>query len=209
MSPISIIAISLITIAVIVGFTIFILVVALRKKPDDPLNVDYISSNKESVIPTVSRINWTENLRGYSSNIFPPCFDLSGELKKVYAILKSYNLEKKYFQLLDVFSIILCQDTQVRDRDCPDSFINDRLADLNTMGGDANDQNAIVIVKANTNLNNNKIGKLLVMATSIIEKYMKEIKADTLISSSDKEQIEGFKSFFYRQHYDYINKRCP
>lgn len=209
MSPLTIIALSIITIAVIVGFTIFILVVALRKKPEDPLGVDYISSNKESVTPALSRINWTENLRGYSSNIFPPCYDLSGELKKVYALLKSYNLEKKYLQLLDVFSIVLCQETQVRDRDCPDSFINDRLADLNTMGADANDQTAITIVKANTNLNNNKIGKFLVMATNVIEKQMKEIKADPTISSSDKDQIEGFKAFFYRQHYDYINKRCP
>jgi hypothetical protein len=53
------------------------------------------------------------------------------------------------------------------------------------------------------------MGKLLVMATDLIEKQMKEIQNDGQISKSDKEAIVGFNSLFYRQHYDFMNKRCP
>jgi hypothetical protein len=53
------------------------------------------------------------------------------------------------------------------------------------------------------------MGKLLVMATDLIEKQMKELQADNVISKSDKEQISGYNSLFYRQHFDLMNKRCP
>ena len=105
--------------------------------------------------------------------------------------------------------MLLCQNTQIRARACSDTFINDRMADLNTYGANANDENAVNIVKAVTNLQNNKMGKMLVMATSLIEKQMAEIKADNAISASDKQQIEGYNSQFYRNIYDFMNKRCP
>lgn len=199
----------LVCFAVIIGFTIFILIIAFRGKSDTSPNpsVDYTENSVANAI--TSRINWTENLRGFTSSMFPPCYDLSPEVKKIFSILKGYNLEKKYMQLLDVYSMVLCQETQIRAKACSDSFINDRLADLNTLGGDANSQHAIGIVKANTNLQNNKMGKFLVMATDLIEKQMKELLNDATISKSDKEQISGFNSLFYRQRYDLMNKRCP
>jgi hypothetical protein len=200
-----------ITFLLIIGLTIFILVVAFKNKaPQDTstnLNLDYTMDTTPN--SSVSRINWTENTRGFNSTVFPPCYDQSSEVKKIFSILKGYNLEKKYMTLLDVYSIILCQENQVKSKNCSDTFINDRLADINTYGGNANSQNASLIVKSTTNLQNTKMGKLLVMATDLIEKQMKELQADNVISKSDKEQISGYNSLFYRQHFDLMNKRCP
>lgn len=205
----SMLIVAVVSFLVVIGFTIFILVVALRGKGDKSMqSIDYTDS-AGGPSPVVSRINWSENNRGFSSTIFAPCVDAAPELKKIHTLLKGYNLEKKYMMLLDVYSMLMCQEAQVRSRVCSDTFINDRLADLNTYGANPNDQNAVQIVKSATNLQNNKMGKLLVMATNLIEKEMKYIQSDNQISKADKEQISGFNSLFYRQHYDFMNKRCP
>jgi hypothetical protein len=205
----SIIIVAVVAFLIIIGFTTFILVMAFRGKGDKSIqSIDY-SDSAGAVSPIVSRINWSENNRGFSSTIFAPCSDAAPELKKLHSLLKGYNLEKKYMMLLDVYSMLMCQESQVRSRQCSDTYINDRLADLNTYGGNPNDQNAVQIVKSVTNLQNNKMGKLLVMATNLIEAQMKEIQGDNQISKSDKEQISGYNSLFYRQHYDFMNKRCP
>jgi len=199
-----------ITFLLVIGLTIFILVIALRGRDRDTgpnLNLDYTIDTLPNA--TVSRINWTENTRGFNNTVFPPCYEQANEVKKIFSILRGYNLEKKYMTLLDVYSMVLCQESQVRSKNCSDTFINDRLADLNTYGADVNNQNAVLIVKSTTNLQNTKMGKLLVMATDLIEKQMKELQTDNVISKSDKEQISGYNSLFYRQHYDFMNKRCP
>jgi hypothetical protein len=203
-----ILVLGIVSFLLIVGFTIFILVMAFRNKSSSSVSqtIDYTTT---TAAPVVSRINWTEVNRGFVTNNFPPCYDLSAEARKMYTILNSYNLEKKYMMLLDVYSILLCQNTQIRARACSDTFLNDRLADLNTYGGNANDQNAVNIVKSVTNLQNNKMGKLLVMATNLIEKQMSEIQKDNAISASDKQQMTGHNSLFYRNVYDFMNKRCP
>jgi hypothetical protein len=193
----------------IVGFTILILVVALRGRSSGTIKpTDYDS---DATIPNtaISRINWTENQRGFPSTVFPPGYEVSGEAKKIFTVLRGYNLERKYMTLLDVISIVLCQRLQLQSKGCQESFINDRLADLNTYGADANSQHAVAIVKSNTNLQNNKIGKLLVMSTDIIQKEMNNVHQDSNISKSDKEQISGNVSLFYRQNQDFVNKRCP
>lgn len=202
--------VSVVSLLVIMGFTIFILVMAFRGRKDSSASqtIDYTDTTG-AASPVVSRINWSENNRGFSSTVFPPCVDAAPELKKLHTILKTYNLEKKYMVLLDVYSMLMCQEAQVRSRQCSDTFINDRLADINTYGGNPNDQNAVQIVKSVTNLQNNKMGKLLVMATSLIEAQMAEVMKDNQVSKADKEQIAGFNSLFYRQHYDFMNKRCP
>ena len=192
----------------VIAFTIFILVVAFRGKSDPTTaTTSYIT---DSTAYTTSRINWTENTRGFpSEGVFPPGYGNSAEAKKIYTILRSYNLEKKYMIFLDVYSILLCQEMQIKSRSCPDTFINDRLSDLNTYGGDPNDQTAIQIVKANTNLLNTKMGKLLVMSCNILENYLKQIREDKAISKQDLEAISGFNSQFYRNKFDFLNKRCP
>lgn len=209
MSP-TIILVSVVSLLVIIGFTVFILVMAFRGRNDTSATqtIDY-TGTAGGPNPIVSRINWSENNRGFSNTVFPPCVDNVPEIKKIHSILKGYNLEKKYMVLLDVYSMLLCQEAQVRSRQCSDTFINDRLADLNTYGGNPNDQSAVGIVKSVTNLQNNKMGKLLVMATSLIEAQMAEVAKDNQVSKSDKEQIAGYNSLFYRQHYDFMNKRCP
>ena len=204
MSPVAAIILSVVAFAIIVGFTILILVVAMRDKPNNTWDQDNTVVNT----PTASRINWTENTRGFQSSNFPPCYEQSGEVRKVYAILKANNLEKKYMQLLDVYSILLCQYTQTESRPCSESYINDRLADLNAFGGDANNQRAQGIVKSITQLSNNKVGKMLVMATDLIERQIESLKKEKDITTSDIEQIVGLNSMFYRQRYDLINKHC-
>lgn len=206
---IAVIVLSLFAFFLVLGFTVFIVMIAFRNKPETTKqNIDYTSDTVSQ--PVTSRINWTEVTRGFvPTDPLPPCYETSSECKKIFTILKSYNMEKKYMMLLDVYSMLRCQDSQMRSRACSDTFLNDRIADLNTYGGNPNDADAIKIVKSVTNLQNNKMGKLLVMATDLIEKQMKEIQNDGQISKSDKEQIVGFNSLFYRQHYDFMNKRCP
>jgi hypothetical protein len=206
---VAVIVSSIIAILVIIGFTVFILIVALRDRDNTSTsnnnnNIDNTESNN-----VVSRINWIEVNRGFPATSFPPCFESSGEVKKIYSILAGYNLQKKYIMLLDIYSMLLCEDLQIRAKACSDTFVNDRLADLHTYGGDANDQRAMEIVKSVTNVRNNKMGKMLIMSTDLIEREMKSIQGDNAISKADKEQIFGYNSLFYRRVYDFMNRRCP
>lgn len=215
MGSTAILILGAISFLVVIAFTVLILVVAFRNgnkttsSTTTNQTVDYSSSAAPAPTPVVSQINWTEVTRGFPTSFFPPCVEWSAEVKKIFTILKNYNLEKKYMQLLDTYSMVLCQEAQVKSRNCSDTFINDRIADLNTYGGNPNDSNAINIVKSVTALNNTKMGKLLVMATNIIETQMAQVRNDPLISKTDKEQMDGYNSLFYRQHYDFMNKRCP
>jgi hypothetical protein len=211
-----VILLSILSFFIIFAFAILILIIVFKDKKTTTTTTaaisnvpDYTTDTTVKSTAVVSRINWSEINRGFPSTNFPPCCEPVAEVKKIFTILQGYNLQKKYMMLLDVYSIILCQDAQVRIKICSDTFINDRLADLNTYGADANDKTAIDIVKANTNLNNTKMGKLLVMATNLIEKELANIQNDNAISKSDKEQIMGFATQFYRLRYDFINKRCP
>lgn len=193
----------------IIAFTALILIVALRKPKSS--STSSTSSTTDSTVPitNISKSPWSEINRGFPVTNFPPCCDSSNEIKKIFSIIKGYNLEKKYMELFDVYSMLMCQDVQIRMKVCSDSFINDRLADLNTYGADSNNETAVSIVKSVVDLNNNKIGKLLIMATDLIEKHMNNIKNDNSISKTDKEQIFGYNSQFYRQKYEFMAKRCP
>jgi len=197
-----------IILSIIVGFIILILVVVLRKDNSSTPSQQPSSTTDQSN-PVVSQIAWTEKNRGFPATYFPPCCESSNEIKKIFSLISGYNLQKKYMQLFDIYSIVMCQDTQIRMKVCSDTFINDRIADLNTYGADPTNTAAIAIVKSTTNLSNNKIGKFLLMATDLIEKQMNNIKNDNAISNTDKEQIYGYNSQFYNQKYDYMAKHCP
>lgn len=203
---ISYVFLGIIILSIIIGFTVLILVVVLRKDNNTQSNSTITPSQPT---PVVSQLSWTEKNRGFPSTYFPPCCESSNEIKKIFALISGYNLQKKYMQLFDIYSIVMCQDTQIRMKVCSDTFINDRLADLNTYGADPTNNAAIAIVKSTTNLSNNKIGKFLLMATDLIEKQMNSIKNDNAISNTDKEQIYGYNAQFYNQKYDYMSKHCP
>ena len=202
---ISYVFLGIIILSIIIGFTVLILVVVLRKDNNTQSN----SSDQSHPNPVISQLPWTERNRGFPSTYFPPCCDSSNEIKKIFTLITGYNLQKKYMQLFDIYSIVMCQDAQIRMKVCSDSFINDRIADLNTYGADPTNTAAIAIVKSSTNLSNNKIGKFLLMATDLIEKQMNNIKNDNAISNTDKEQIYGYNSQFYNQKYSYMAKQCP
>jgi len=206
---ISYVFLAIIILFIIIGFTVLILVVVLRKDNNSTSNSSNTISNQSHPNPVISQLPWSEKNRGFPSTYFPPCCDSSNEIKKIFALISGYNLQKKYMQLFDIYSIVMCQDTQIRMKVCSDTFINDRIADLNTYGADHTNTAAIAIVKSTTNLSNNKIGKFLLMATDLIEKQMNNIKHDNAISNTDKEQIYGYNAQFYNQKYSYMSKQCP
>lgn len=197
MNTLAIIILSVITFIIVIGFVIMILILAL--KDNTPTYSNTIQSTSG---------DWSENKRGYTSYTFAPCLESSNEAKKIYSILKSYNLDIKYMKLFNVYSIVLCQYNQLQSNSCEKTFLNERLMDLKTYSGNPNGQNAMTIVKAITDLRNTKMGQFLVMATDLIEKYIANIKGETIISNIDKEQIIGYNSFIYRQKYDAMNRKC-
>lgn len=66
---------------------------------------------------TFQNFKWTENKR-YNSNYekYPPCYNISKDSREIYSILEKYNLLKKYHQLLDLYSIILCQKYHIQNK---------------------------------------------------------------------------------------------
>lgn len=154
----------------------------------------------------ITNINayWYEESRGNSKyKKYPPCYDLCGATRKIFDILDKMNMINDYYILLNVYSVILCQEKY-----CRKNMLLERLRDLKNSGGNELDREAQQIVRQYAKLQNNEIGFLLVLATSIIIRELHKLVNDNRISNQDKHNIFNLNNTFYATHYDKLTQAC-
>jgi hypothetical protein len=171
-------------------FIVFIVFISIQKSP----NID------------------PNNLNALANLPFQECFDLSTDAKNVFRILKAINMDVKYIQLLNAYSLILCQLKDFKTSCEKDTInqINKRLSTLDSWGADSNNANAISIVKSITHITDpsSKRSQFLFKICMICEKNIKLIQQDNTFNTPTKNELVGFNSQFYRIIFDQINKLC-
>lgn len=195
------------------GFCItFIILIATQKSSIVPLQIIYpITGEKTITITAEKSKNTSSELNPY--NTFPPCFDLSVDAKKVFQILKATKMDVKYIQLLDVYSLTLCQLQDFQTSCTSENTlkqINQRLSTLDSWKADVNNAKAISIVNSVTHITKPslKTSQFLFKVCDICEKNINAIQQDNTFNTATKTQILGFNSEFYRTIFDNINKLC-
>ena len=149
---------------------------------------------------------YEESRKNIAFNKYPPCYDICGATRNIYDIFEKTKLINDYYVLLNVYSVILCQEAHAKY--CREEMVLERLRDLKNSGGNELDRDAQDIVRKHTKLQNNHIGFLLVLATSIIIKELRKIVDDKRISDKDKKSIMNLNETFYKIHYDKITQLC-
>lgn len=192
------------------GFCItFIILIATQKSSIVPLQIIYPTTGEKTI--TITKTT-TSEINAYDT--FPPCFSLSVDARKVFQILKAINMDVKYIQLLNAYSLILCQ-LQDFQTSCTTqntlNQINQRIATLDSWNANPNNANAISIVNSITHITNlsSKTSQFLFKACDICEKNINTIQQDNTFNTSTKTQLIGFNSEFYRTIFDKINQLCP
>jgi hypothetical protein len=128
--------------------------------------------------------SFTENKRlNYNFGKYPPNYNLSFEARQIQDVLDQNGLSKKHHELLDVYSILLSQKYHASYKECNREMIQDRIDDVKKMiGKPINMQKYFSKVNKIIKLNDSRISELLVLCYYIIEKHMKVINDDQVIS---------------------------
>lgn len=182
----------LVGILLVFGIT-FILLILFQKSPN------------KIIVPKTSNQEASNKFTG-----FPPCYDLSLDAKHVFQLLKSINMDTKYSQLLNVYSLALCQLEDYRKK-CDVSVIDGRLSTLNSLGASSYNVTSNNIVKSITRIKDDtkKVSEFLFKVCDICEKNINKINQDNDVLRPIKIQLTGFNSEFYRTIFDQINNLCP
>jgi hypothetical protein len=147
-----------------------------------------------------------ENRQNEPYKKYPPCYDICGATRNVYNILEKKGLTKDYNKLLNAYSIVLCQEKF--GEKCRKDMVDQRILDLNSLGGEKEEYNFKLVRKYVKTLRDNKIGKLLVLATSVITKELYKMQKDERLTMNEKMQILKMNETFYDVHYDITNELC-
>lgn len=158
--------------------------------------------------PPAPGINWSENLRNNVSNgNLPPCSQTDPFIKNIFTTLSKLNLVQRYFNLLDIMSIILCYEADI----CNSVFDRERLVQVIGMGGDPQDKDSREYLKAFTTIQktDTMTTRFLVACLNLIQKQTNLIKVDKDITRQDSDAILGHIYSFLVSHIDNIYKLCP
>ena len=73
---------------------------------------------------------WTEmNRKNNMFEKYPPCYDICGATRNIQDKLESVNKKEEYHKLLDVYSIVLCQE-KYKDSPRTKEMMTQRINDL-------------------------------------------------------------------------------
>jgi len=137
---------------------------------------------------------------------YPPCYDICGATRNVYNILEQKQLLGEYSKLLNAYSIVLCQE-KFGDQ-CKKEMLDQRIADLQNLGGQINQRSLDMVKKYVKTLRDNKIGTLLGLATNVITKELYQMQQDARLTMKEKLQVLKMNETFYDVHYDITNELC-
>lgn len=155
-------------------------------------------------------ITWMENNRGNSNDgKYPPCYNICGATKAIYDILEKNKLIQKYSLLLNLYSIILCQEVYLKNKKCSETMIDERVAQIeNILGNKPIEEKHLKIIKNNINREPTKImRKLMEITTVLIEEQIDNINKEN-INKEDLDKLNRMNTVFYNVHYPVISENC-
>ena len=153
--------------------------------------------------------DFSENKYGnYSKTKYPPCYEICGATRNIYDILEKNKLLEKYHNMLDKYSIVLCQEVYLKKKKCEQTMFEERYNDI-VKDNNIND-NIKKIVKDNIiDLPKDKrMIEFLENITAIIEKDIKLLKKDNSLTEKEKQKIIKMNNVFYQVHYNELTNNC-
>ena len=145
--------------------------------------------------------NFSENKRGnFTYGEYPPCFQYSFEAQQIYDNLKKNNKLDEYHQLLDVYSILLCQKYHASYKQCNSNMLKDRITDVKAMMGNQFDKPThMTKLSKYVKLDNSDISNLILYSFVVIEKNIKKL---------NDELITTFNNRFYLNNLAELQMLC-
>jgi hypothetical protein len=147
---------------------------------------------------------WTEMKRSNPMfEKYPPCYDICGATRTIQDKLESVNMQQKYHKLLDVYSIVLCQE-KYKNSPNAKKMMEQRISDLIELGSERNMVFETQKVMTDYPSVNPIIKDFLLLSTNLIEREMNALSSDVNIALFNT--IKGLNNVFYQVHYPIVAK---
>lgn len=152
---------------------------------------------------------WSENDNGNPNfQKYPPCYDICGATRKIYDILEGRKRLAAHKRLLDLYSMVLCQEKHLLrvNNDCSKTMIHERIKSLKDLGARFTDVAAFekVMKILGNKVQRTSARDFLVGATHVLERHLASLMRDPKLTADDKAKIKSFHEVFYDVHYDKI-----
>jgi len=146
---------------------------------------------------------WTEmNRKNNMFEKYPPCYDICGATRNIQDKLESVNKKEEYHKLLDVYSIVLCQE-KYKDSPRTKEMMTQRINDLISLGAEKNNVFGTENILKQYNPNNPVVLDFMYLATNLIQREINRLSQDN-IEPEIKSKIEKLNEVFYEVHYPII-----
>jgi len=150
-------------------------------------------------------VNWTENRRNnVSLGKYPPCYEICGSTRNIYDEIETVGKLDEYKKLLDVYSVVLCQVKHINSNNVR-TMMMDRITELIKLGGDTDESKSSSILEMYpTPCDRSRL--FMTLATSLIEKEIRNIESDASFTEEQKNKINRFNRSFYNNNYSVISR---
>jgi hypothetical protein len=164
-----------------------------------------LRNRNKNMIETFS-MNYAELKRGNPVyQYYPPCYDICGATRTIQDILTEINKVEQYSKLLDLYSIVLCQEKH-NNSSTNKEMIEQRIADLRSMGALENNMFGSLNIVNRYNINNRLVSQFLQLVTNLIQIQINRIVTSNDIPYEIKHKIEKLNDTFYEVHYPTFEK---
>jgi hypothetical protein len=148
------------------------------------------------------KFQWTEMKRSNPMfEKYPPCYDICGATRTIQDKLESVNMQQKYHKLLDVYSIVLCQE-KYKNSPNVKKMMEQRISDLIELGAERNMVFETQKVMNDYPSENPLVKDFLLLSTNLIEREINALSSD--IDNSLFNTIKGLNNVFYQVHYPIV-----
>jgi hypothetical protein len=156
-------------------------------------------------IYTKENFYWTEEKRNNKMfEKYPPCYDICGATRLIQDKLESIDKKEKYHKLLDVYSIVLCQE-KFKTSSNAKEMMNQRIKDLENMGAKRKTEFDVERIMNQYPSSDPLVKDFLLLATNLIQREIDSLSKDD-IETSLKDSIINLNNVFYQVHYPIVSK---
>ena len=118
---------------------------------------------------------------------YPPGFNLSYEAQQIFDYLDKKGLLSKYKDLINVYSVLLCQKYHSSYKDCDPNMLNERIKDVKGIVSTSfNKDNIIQKNNYFFKYDGSRISKLILYSLEIINRSIEKIDDDFITSLNRK-----------------------
>ena len=185
-----------------------------------------IADQLQNIVKAQKGGAYSEESRGFNSDKvedkdYPPCFRICGASRAMHDDLKELGLLDKYQDLMDLHSITLCTEIDVRDngKDCIVS-IKPRLDQVNSKPTFTPNKNVKKIFELmgrdrmleNMSKNKHPVDQhTLAIMNHVAEKadaHIEKLKKESKVTKEAAENFQKLNEVFYKVHFRQIAKAC-